>query len=792
MLKNYFVIAWRHLRQNLSYSTINIVGLATGMAIALVIGIWTADELSYDHSYPDHARIAEIMQNQKGGSWSPDKQNTYSGLTISSALNPFIKKGYDNIFTQTAILSYPQERLLVAGDKSVSRNGSFAEYTFPLIFGYQFVSGTAESLRDASTVIISRSTAIALYGTDNSVGKTFKLNGRVPLTVGGVYTDQPANSSFHDIDFIISFENDNCRGIRNNPDFINHNCRMYARLTGNTTMEQATARIKNICTPYVKEDYETYTVYPLDRLYLHFAEDNGGFEGGRIHFVRLIGLIGIFVLLLACINFMNLSTARSEHRAKEVGIRKTVGGLRGQLITQFLGESLLVAFLSFLGALLLAGLALPWFSDLAGKTMTFPWTSPLFWTLGLAFTLITGLLAGSYPAFYLSSFRPVKVLKGAFKAGRGAGVSRKVLVVAQFSISLSLIIGTIVIFRQIQFAKDRPIGYDNTGLITVPINTDSLDRHSEALRTTLLNTGAVANVAMASQSTYQFDQNNGLEWEGQTPDQKEIIFRDIWVNADFGPTIGWTVLQGRDFSRAYHTDSSAAIINEETAKIIGFKAAIGKRVIHWDKTYTIIGVVKNMLTNNPYERIQPAIFLGDGGHYAYTIRLKPGMPVRTALATIEAVFKKFNPASPFIFHFNDEEYEKKFTTETRIGNLATVFSALAILISCLGLFGLASFVAEQRTKEIGVRKVLGARVANLWALLSGDFIKLVFLSMLIAMPLSYYAMSLWLQNYTLHTDLSLWIFATAGVGILTITLATVSYQALKAAFANPIKSLRTE
>ncbi|HEY4334759.1 MAG TPA: FtsX-like permease family protein, partial [Puia sp.] len=493
-----------------------------------------------------------------------------------------------------------------------------------------------------------------------------------------------------------------------------------------------------------------------------------------------------------CINFMNLSTARSEKRAKEVGIRKTVGSLRSQLIGQFLGESILVAFLAFAVAILLAALSLPWFSEIAGKPMTLPWTSPVFWSLSLAFTIITGLLAGSYPAFYLSSFRPVKVLKGAFKAGRGASLPRKVLVVAQFGISLSLIIGTVIVFRQIQYAKDRPVGYDRTGLITVPINTDSLDNHYEAVRTALLNTGVVANATKSSQTLFDWGQNNWLEWADQPEDKKNISFRDIWVNADYGPTIGWTVTQGRDFSHDFATDSSAAIVNEEGARILAFKNPIGQIVKHWGRPYHIIGVVKNMITNDAYAPTQPAIFLGDGGHYAYTIRIKPGTPVRTALAAMEPVFKKFNPASPFIYHFNDETYEQKFQAETRIGNLATVFSGLAILISCLGLFGLASFVAEQRTKEIGVRKVLGAGVVRLWVLLSGDFLKLIVISMVIAMPIVAWGMHNWLQNYALHTDLAIWVFVAAGAGMLVVTLATVSFQAVRAALANPIKSLRSE
>ncbi len=792
MLRNYLTIAIRNLQKHRGHSLINIMGLAAGMAVALVIGIWTVGELSVDRSYPDHARIAEIMQDQRPKGTSLSSPITYRGTTVSSALRAYLQKGYNDIFTQTAMSTWPDEGLMVNGDKSISRQGSWVEYTFPIIFGYHFLSGTAESLRDPSTALISRSAAIALFGCENAVGKTFRYNNQLTFTIGGVYADLPKSSSFHDIDFFVPMTNKLMDLLTTNTDFNNHSCRIFVRLAGNTTAEQATARIKDICRPFVKHNIETYSVLPFEELYLHYDYSDSANGSGRIGLVRLLGIIGGFVLLLACINFMNLSTARSQQRAKEVGIRKTMGSLRGQLITQFLGESLVVALLAFVLAIGLTVSSLPWFSSISGRTMTLPWTSPIFWILSLAFTLFTGLLAGSYPAFYLSGFRPVLVLKGAFKAGRGASLPRKILVVAQFSISLTLIIGTVVVFRQIQTGKDRPVGYDRTGLINVPINTDSLDRHYESLRTALLNTGVVANMTSSSKTMTGFDQNYWLEWAGMGEEQKNITFRDCYVNPDFGPTLGWTVMRGRDFSRAYPTDSTAAIVNEEGARILGFNNPIGKTVRQFGKAYTIIGVTKNMLVNNPYEKIEPAIFFGDGGHNVNIIRIKPGADLRIALATIESVYKKFNPASPFIFHFNDEGYEKKFLLETQIGNLAGVFAGLAIFISCLGLFGLASFAAEQRTKEIGVRKVLGAGVLDLWALLSKDFLRLVVLSMFIAMPLVFLGMHKWLEHYTYRTALSWWIFASAGFGMLVITLLTVSFQSLKAALMNPVRSLRSE
>jgi ABC-type antimicrobial peptide transport system permease subunit len=575
-------------------------------------------------------------------------------------------------------------------------------------------------------------------------------------------------------------------------DWGNHNAWMFVELADNVTAEQATARVKNLPTAHIEGLLEELMIYPLDKIHLHADFNTGRLTGGSIQYVWLFGLIGCFVLLLACINFMNLSTARSEQRAREVGIRKTIGSLRSQLIGQFLGESILMAFAALFVAILLVQLTLPWFNEVAAKDVATPWSSPTFWLLAVGFTLVTGILAGSYPALYLSGFDAVKVLKGSIRVGRSARLSRQVLVVTQFTVSLTLIIGTLIVYRQIAVAMDRPIGYHREGLLTVDINSDDLSGHYDQLRNEILATNVAANMAESSFSTTGFLQNNGLTWDGQLPEQKSQNYRDVNVTPDFGKTVGWTILDGRDFSRDYRTDSSACLLNEEAVRATGFKHPVGQVVRYFDKPYTIIGVVKNMLTNSPYAGIQPAIFLGDGGYGVITIRLKPGVPVHAALAALQPVFKRHNPGSPFLYKFVDLDYAKKFDTETRIGKLAAIFAGLAIFISCLGLFGLASFIAEQRTKEIGVRKVLGASFFSLWGLLSGNFVKLAFLSMFIAMPLAYWFMHQWLQNYPIHTNLSWWIFASAGAGILLITLATVSYQSLKAAMMDPIHSLRSE
>jgi ABC-type antimicrobial peptide transport system permease subunit len=783
MLRSYFISAWRSLRKNRGYAFINIAGLAAGLAITLLIGLWISDELSFDHYHSNHAHIAQILRRQV----FPNHDNAINiGPIVSTMAGQTVNNNFKNIIRNTALTSTPFWCLLGNGDKNLSIQGIWAQQSLTDIFTFQMIQGESRSLKDPSTILLAQTIAKALFGNDDPIGKTITLDSRQPLKVGGVYADQPFNSTWHDIKVLLPWDNQQNTYLRDNTDWEDHSARCYAELAGTTTAAQATARIKDLPVTPAGHPHQQILAYPLDRMHLYDEFKDGIPSGGRIQYVWLFTIIGTFVLLLACINFMNLSTARSQQRAKEVGIRKTIGSRRYQLIMQFLGESALTAGLAFMIAIGIAALSLPFFNQLSAKEMSFPWTSIGFWACAITFTIVTGLIAGSYPAFYLSSFNPIRGFT------RKTSLARKILVVTQFSVSLSLIIATVVVDKQIQFAKDQPVGYNRDGLITVHINTPDLADHYKLLHTALLNTGMVANVARSSQPTTLFDNGNDLTWEGQTGEQKQINYLNVNVTPEFGATVGWTILQGRDFSPGFGTDSNAAILNEAAIKKAGLKNPIGMRVTLFGKPYTVIGVAGNMLTNSPYEPMQPGVFLGDGYTDFITIRLKPGAPVRTALAAIEPLFRRFNPASPFNYEFNDEAYAQKFAAETRIGSLAAVFSGLAILISCLGLFGLASFVAEQRTKEIGVRKVLGANILSLWSLLSKDFIVLVVLSMALSMPLIGIAMHSWLQHYAIHTNMPWWLFAASGGGILLLTLATVSVQSLKAALTNPAKSLRTE
>jgi ABC-type antimicrobial peptide transport system permease subunit len=558
-------------------------------------------------------------------------------------------------------------------------------------------------------------------------------------------------------------------------------------------IDDLTKKLEGITRAYAKDGNEHTVFHPMDRWRLYDEFENGKVKGGRISYVWMFGIIGVFVLLLACINFMNLSTARSEKRSKEVGVRKAIGSLREQIIVQFLSESMIMALIAFVLSIVLVLIFLPFFNEMADKQMHIPFGNIWFWLSTLLFILFTGLVSGSYPAFYLSSFSAVKVLKGTFKAGRYSALPRQIMVVLQFAISVALIIGTIIVFRQIEYAKDRPVGYSREGLITIMMNTPDLFGHYDAIRNDLLQTFAVENMAESSSPTTGTWSNQiGFDWAGKDPSSTPL-FGTIAVTADFGKTINWHVLKGRDFSRTIKSDTACMVINESAVKLIGFKDPVGKPIKFNGQQLTIIGVIGDMVMDSPYFPVQPTVFfLNPGWANVVTIKIKPAVSVPVALDKIGNVFRHYNPGSPFNYKFTDQDYADKFADEMRIGKLASFFAVLAVFISSLGLFGLASFVAEQRTKEIGVRKVLGASVGNLWAMLSKEFVILVSISCLIAIPLAWYYLYTWLKGYKYHTEISWWVFAVACLGAMVITLLTISVQAIKAASANPVKSLRSE
>jgi putative ABC transport system permease protein len=793
MIKNYLKIAWRNLLKNKAHSFINITGLSIGMSVAMLIGLWIWDELSFDKYHQNYDRIAQVMQQRTNNG------TVNTGVAVPLTLDAALRKNYGSDFKHIVLASWTGDHILAVGEKKISWLGDFMGAEGPEMFSLNMLKGSQNGLQDPSSILISKSVATALFADADPMGQLVEFDNKASLKVTGVYEDLPHNTTLRDIAFIASWDYYAAshawvkRAIDN---WRESSFQLYVQMADNADMAKVSKKIKDIKLKNVDKEEAKYKpvifLQPMSKWHLYSEFKNGINKGGAIEYVLLFGIIGVFVLLLACINFMNLSTARSEKRAKEVGIRKVIGSLRSQLIGQFFCESVLIAACAFGFSLLFAWLILPFFNEVADKKMLIPWGNPLFWMMGAGFTLFTGLIAGSYPALYLSSFKPVKVLKGSFKAGRLAAIPRKALVMLQFTVSVVLIIGTIIVFKQIQFARNRPVGYSRNGLLNTG-STNDLHDHFNAVRTDMLKSGAITE--MAESSSPMTDIHNGkgdIYWKEKDP-ATTYDFASIYVTSEYGRTVGWQLAEGRDFSSQLLTDSSGVILNEAAVKYMGLKNPIGEIIRFDNKDHKVIGVVRDMVMQSPYEPVKQTIFYIASGDFDYMVfKINPNISAHEAITKIAAVCKGYSPSVPFSYNFADEEYAKKFRDEERIGKLSNFFAILAIFISCLGLFGMASFMAEQRTKEIGVRKVLGASVFNVWRLLSKDFVLLVLLSCTIAIPVAYYFLHEWLQKYEYRTEISWWIFAAAVIGALFITLITVSFQAIKAAVANPVRSLRTE
>ena len=803
MLKNYFTIAWRNLVKTKGYSFINIGGLALGMSVALIIGLWVNDELSFNKYHDNYDQIAQVM---KAGTF---QGKHYSGQDyLQFPMLQELQTTYGSNFKYVVPQQGKYDAILSIDDKKISKTGTNIGEDGPEMFTWKMIYGSRSGLKDPQSIMISESTADALFGTGDPVGKIVKLNNEKEVTISGVFEDFPKNSDLYGLQFARPWE----AYLLNNPwvkdqGWQNHFFQIYVQIQPTTSFESVDANIKDLeinatrnleyMKDWLKFKPEVH-VNPMSKWHLYSDYKEGILQNGPIQLVWFIGSIGVFVLLLACINFMNLSTARSEKRAKEVGIRKTLGSVRRQLIAQFFAESFLVVIISFGFALLMVFAALPWFNTISQKAMQLPWQTAAFWIFSALFLFVTGMLAGSYPALYLSSFNPLKILKGSFRAGRLASIPRKALVVLQFTVSIMLIASTGGIYHQLMFVKDRPVGYSREGLLMMQKKGKEFYEKFETLRGELKSSGAVEEIADAGGPiTTTWSGNGGFSWKGFDP-QADNSFSTLNVSADFGTTVGWEVIDGRTFSRDIASDSSAIIINESAAEQMKLENPVGETV-HWtnlawnmDKDFHVVGVIHDMVMNSPFEPVRPAIYLNMGGGGWMYLRINPEMSTAEALPKIEAIFNKVIPGAPFDYKFATDEYAAKFATEDNVGRLAVVFTVLAIIISCLGLFGLASFVAEQRTKEIGIRKVLGASVPNLWRMLSGEFVALIIVACLIAVPASYYFLYNGISRYDYRTEIAWWIFAAASGGALVITLATVSFQAIKAALANPVNSLRTE
>lgn len=789
MLRNYLKIALRNLGNNKGYSAINILGLAMGMAVALLIGLWVRYEWSFDDFHENRANIVRVMRK----TYFNDSKGTQSGIMLPLATE--LRTNFSEV-KYVSRVDWGDKHSLVTGDQKLSRPGHYADPDFLKMFTFPLVKGNVEKvLKNPYSIVLTESLAKAMFGNAEPLGKVIRVDNQFDVMVTGVLKDIPKNSSFQ-FDYLMPYElniatSDFVRGALDQ--WGNNFLQTVVQLNDGVTPEAFSGRIANLVRQKMKDKQESLLFgHPMAKWHLFGEFKDWVNTGGAIEYVRLFGVIGVLVLLIACINFMNLSTARSEKRAREVGIRKAVGSQRQQLIAQFLTESMLTALMGFVIAVVIVELALPYLKSVGFENITFNFSDIPLMAVAFAGCVVTGLLAGSYPALYLSGFVPVKVLKGTFQVGKAANLPRKILVVTQFTFSIALIIGTVIVFQQIQHAKSRPMGYNPEKLIWLSLSSD-LQKNFFPMKTELMASGYVEAVSKTSSPmTGVYNQWEGFSWPGKDP-QSQRLFTVVMVDPSYYTAAGLKLKQGRFFAEKMLTDSNAIVLNEASVKLMGFKNPVGSHVKFGDEDMTVIGVTKNVIQQNPYDEVQPAIMLMRP-YFTFQglIRFKNGSDIKKALAAIQPIIEKYNPSYPFEYRFVDDEYDQKFRSEDQIGQLAGIFAVLAILISCLGLFGLASFMAERRTKEIGVRKVLGASISQLWLLLSRDFVLLVLISCGIASPLAYYFLQNWLAKYNYHIDISPFVFLGAAAAAVLVTLATISFQSIKAALMNPVKSLRSE
>ena len=787
MIKNFLKVAFRNLLKNKGFSAINIAGLTIGMASAMLILTWISHEVSYDQFHTRKDRIYEAW-NRAEFSGNLNAWNTTPKILAQTLENDLPE------VERAVRVDWGSDYLFSIGDKRIKVRGTIVDSGFLKMFTFPLVKGNTETaLHSPRTMLITESLSKTLFGKEDAMGKVVKIDNQDNFTVTGVLKDLPRNTRFR-FEYLIPWSYKREKGDDDSA-WGNNSTRTYVMLKENASLASVQPKMKVFKPRYDKDEpkWEMF-LYPLSKWRLYSSFTNGVEDGGgRIEYVRMFGIIAAFILLIACINFMNLSTARSEKRAKEVGIRKVVGAQKTFIIGQFIGESVLMAFFAAIIAVALVILIMPSFNELIGETVQIHYNSPVVWLAVFGFILVTGVLAGSYPAFFLSSFQPVQVLKGTFKKAHALVTPRKILVVLQFTFAIILIICTFIVRQQIDHAQNRETGYNRNNLVYHSFTGD-IGKNFELIKNELLAAGIASSITKTSAPlTQSWSDGWGQEWEGKDPNDKTDFFR---YNQDqgLGTTAGLHFVSGRDFDLTkYPTDSSALIINESALKVMKFKDPLGKIVKDMGTEWHIVGVIRDFILTSPYEPTRPMLIFGAKAWFqTMLIKLNNNTSTANNLKKAEAIFKKYNPEYPFEYKFIDEEYARKFEDEKRVGTLAALFAGLTIFISCLGLFGLATYMAENRIKEIGVRKVLGASITGIAALLSKDFLKLVLISFVVAVPVAWWAMYSWLQDYSFRVRIEWWVFAMAGLLSILIAVVTVSFQAIKAAVANPVKSLRNE
>ena len=786
MIKNYFKIAWRNLFRNKGFSATNLLGLTIGITCTILISLWVKDELTYDKFHTNYNSIYKIYANRDFNNQLFTDENMVLPLasTIEKQI-PQIKNAVATTHRQPRILSY--------GDIKLKKEGySVSEHFFEM-FSWKFIKGTASvAIADPSSIVLTKTTAKAFFGNGDPTNKTIRIDNNRDAKVTAIVDDAPGNSTFQ-FDYIVPFNTSSENYQRSFADWQNSSWNVFVQVTPGTNVQQLEKSINDIKYQHDPGDKKisTYFAFPMSKWRLQSEFKDGKNTGGMIEYVRLFSIIAIIILLIACVNFMNLSTARSEKRAREVGVRKTLGSGKRQLIFQFFSESIILAAIAFVLSVLAVYLLLPFFNDLVDKQLSLNIAEPLFWVAAIALILFTGIVAGSYPALYLSSFNPVKVLKGTFLSGKKSALPRHILVVGQFAISILLISATIIIYQQIQHIKNRDIGYNPDNLIMVP-STGDTQKNYTAIRDELLKTGVVDIVNRSfSPITEVWWKAPAPDWDGK-PAGAQLIVASMATDVDYTKTMGVKIMQGKDFS-GVPADSANMIINEAAVKAMQLKNPVGTQLRYGSNKYTVIGVTSNIVMESPFKAVDPMlVYFDPNNSNSINIRLKASVKPQAALKSIETVFKKYNPAFPFDYKFVDQEFGRKFLTENLISRITNIFAGLAIFICCIGLAGLASFTIEKRIREIGIRKVMGATLQQLLLLISKDFLKLVLIAFVIATPIAWWFMHNWLEKYPDRINISIWLFGAVGFLILLLALVVVSLNTMKAAVANPIKSLRTE
>jgi len=782
MFKNYIKIAWRNLWKSKGYSLLNIFGLAIGITCAAVILLWVEDEVSYDTHFPKQDVVYYVPTNQQyEGEWRTFFQATPGPLAQD------LKDEVPGIVG--AARTRGEDFLFQVEDKSINKIGRFADPDFLSMFSLNFLEGNlGTAFNEVDAIVISRKTADQLYGVNTPVvGKVVRINNDTSYTISGVFEDLPDNITYP-FDWVAPFER-----YAADKDWMQGYGALFSdtfvELTPQADFKTVNEKVKKIL-PAKMEEAETYAfLHAMKDWHLRSNFEGGKKVGGQIIYVRLFSLIAIIILLIACINFMNLATARSEKRANEVGVRKVLGSGRKGLISQFMAEAIITATLSAIVSVLFLKLLLPQFNALINKQLELGLFKPMHMLTLVGITLVCGLIAGWYPAFYLSSFKPVDVLKGSLNKQGSAPFIRKGLVATQFVVSIVFIISTIIVYQQVHYVKGRDLGYEKENLVRIPVK-GAIIKNFDPIEQEMIASGAIESLGLNNSDILSGGNNtSGLEWQGGV-DTEDVLISVRNISSDFFKTTGMEIIEGRGFSNNPAQDSTNIIVTESFAKLMGSGSAIGKTV---ENDYPVIGVVKDYVYGDMYGSSDPVVFFNDPSEARFLyIKAKPGRSTTSALSAMEAVLKKYNPAFPFEYTFVDDTYDAKFKSEQLIGSLSQIFALLAIIISCLGLFGLSAFTADQRRKEIGVRKVLGSSIAGIVQLLSKDFMQLVVIAILIACPIAWWLMQNWLESFAYRISINIWAFVIAGLGAVSIALLTVSFQAFKAARANPVKSLRTE